>query len=160
MRWHVIHVKPRFEKKMALYCEAHAIRHYLPLREETKRYQRRKVVTEKPVFPSYVFSVFDDDKRKLIFESRSVIRILEVVNQDIFFHELEQVRKALEIDVTLGACPAFTAGKLVKIISGPFMGVEGIIKAVKGKTKVILNVDMIGQGVAVEAETEFLEVIE
>jgi transcription antitermination factor NusG len=46
---------------------------------------------------------------------------------------------------------------LVKIIAGPFMGVEGLVTRIASKTKVILNVDMIGQAIAVETEADFVE---
>ena len=54
--WHVLHVKPRTEKKVAEFCELRRVLPYLPLREETKIYQRRKVTVQKPAFPGYVFA--------------------------------------------------------------------------------------------------------
>jgi len=38
--------------------------------------------------------------------------------------------------------------------------VEGVVASLKGRTKVRLNVDMIGQAVAVEVAREYLEVID
>ena len=52
-----------------------------------------------------------------------------------------------------------TTGMLVKITAGPFMGVEGRVTRITAKTKVILNVDMIGQAIAVETEADFLQVL-
>ena len=58
MDWAVLHVKPRCEKKVDDFCATFQIGRYLPLRKETKIYQRRKVTVEKPVFPRYVFAAF------------------------------------------------------------------------------------------------------
>ena len=159
-KWHVLHVRPRCEKKMAEYCVTQHVSHYLPLREETKVYQRRKVTVEKPVFPGYVFTVFNSEERMLVLKSHAVVRILEVLDQTRFVKELEQVRQALDVDPTLGACAAFEAGKRVRIGGGPFQGLEGIVQTVKGKTRVLLNVEMIGQAVAVEADMGLLEAME
>ena len=56
--WYVSHVKPRCEKKLVEYCTHHGITSELPLRQETKIYQRRRVTVQKPVFPGYAF-LFD-----------------------------------------------------------------------------------------------------
>ena len=155
--WHVLHVKPRCEKKMAGYCQAHKIECDLPVREETKIYQRRKVTVYKPVFPGYVFLHFPPSQKLTVLKSNFVVRVLAIENQERFYNELLQIRHALMIDPTLDASAAFQAGRHVLIKSGPFQGVEGIVQVVKGKTKVVLNVDIIGRAISVEVGMELLE---
>ncbi|MEI7879557.1 MAG: transcription termination/antitermination NusG family protein [bacterium] len=158
--WHVLYVKPRCEKKMAGYCDAHGVEWDLPVREETKIYQRRKVTVHKPVFPGYVFLRFSPEQKLTVLKSNLVVRILPIDNQERFYNELQQIRQALVIDPTLDASAAFQAGRRVLIKSGPFQGVEGIVQLVKGKTKVVLNVDIIGRAIAVEVGLELLEPVE
>lgn len=155
--WHVVHVKPRCEKKLADYCAVHALAFDLPLREETKIYQRRKVTVHKPVFPGYVFVAFEPEEKVTLLKSNVIVRILVVEDQKNLIRELQQIRQALAVDPTLDACAAFQAGKRVSIRSGAFEGLEGVVQVVKGKTKVILNVEMIGQALAVEVGMELLE---
>ena len=57
-------------------------------------------------------------------------------------------------------CAAFQVGKLVTIRSGPFQGLEGVVQLVRGKTKVVLNVEMIGRALAVEVPVELLDPVE
>ena len=144
--WYVLYVKPRCEKKMSAYCEAHGVECDLPVREETKIYQRRKVTVHKPVFPGYVFLNFPASAKLTVLKSNLVVRILPVENQERFYKELLQIRQALAIDPTL-----------VLIKSGPFQGVEGVVQVVKGRTKVVLNVDIIGRAISVEVGMEILE---
>lgn len=158
--WYVLHVKPRCEKKLAEYCGARAVVCELPLREETKIYQRRKVTVQKPVFPGYVFVRFTPEDKVVVLKSNVIVRILPVGNQDQLVRELGQIRQALLVDPTLDACAAFQAGKRVSIRSGPFQGLEGVVQSVKGKTKVVLNVDMIGRALAVEVGMELLDAAE
>lgn len=155
--WHVLHVKPRCEKKMAEYCGVHALTSELPLREETKVYQRRRVTVHKPVFPGYVFIRFSAAERVDVLKSNLVVRDLPVVDQAQFVRQLDQIRQALSVDPTLDACAAFTAGRRVRIAAGPFMGLEGVVQTVRGKTRVMLNVEMIGQALSVEVGIETLE---
>lgn len=158
--WYVLHVKPRCEKKLAEYCGARAVACELPLREETKIYQRRKVTVQKPVFPGYVFVHFTPEDKVVVLKSNVIVRILPVDNQDQLVRELGQIRQALLVDPTLDACAAFQAGRRVSIRSGPFQGLEGVVQSVKGKTKVVLNVDMIGRALAVEVGMELLDAAE
>ena len=155
--WHVLYVKPRCEKKMEGYCKAHEVECDLPVREETKIYQRRKVTVAKPVFPGYVFLRFPSADKLTVLKSNLVVRILPVDDQKKFYKELLQIRQALAIDPTLDASAAFQAGRRVLIKSGPFQGVEGVVQVVKGKTKVVLNIDIIGRAIAVEVGMELLE---
>ena len=158
MDWHVLYLHPRCEKKMAEFCDVLDLHHYLPLRRETKIYQRRKVTVDKPVFPGYFFCAFDNDSRISVLQTNIVARVLEVPHQRSFLHELAQIRKALAIDPTLWACEAVRTGTRVRITGGPFRGGEGGVTARKASTKVLLNIDMIGQAVAVEIGRDLLEV--
>lgn len=159
MDWTVLHVRPKCEKKMAGYCAFYSVSNYLPLRRETKVYQRRKVTVDKPVFPGYVFAEVPKAERLTVLKSSSLVRIIEVLDQERFAHEIEQVRQALSVDATLGATAAIKSGKPVRIIAGPFQGLEGVVVTVHGVTRVVLNVDMIGQAVRVDVDAVMLEPI-
>jgi len=160
MQWHVLHVRPRCEKKVAESARLLRVDHYLPLRRETKIYQRRKVTVDKPVFPGYVFAAFDQEGRVAVLKTNQVIRILEVRDQELLLRQLAQVRQALAVDPTLSACAALKCGRVVRIRSGPFMGLEGVVASLKGPAKVVLNVEMIGQAVAVEVDRDYLDVVD
>lgn len=157
MTWFVLHLRPRCEKKMAEFCGNSAIVHYLPLRRETKIYQRRKVTVEKPLFPGYFFVRLDQDERQKVLKTNNIVRILETQRQRHLLHQLAQVRKALTVDPTLGACEAIKEGKRVRISGGPFRGIEGLVVSIKGHAVVRLNIELIGQAVALDIEREYLE---
>ena len=160
MSWHVLHLRPSSEKGVAEHCEINALRCYLPLRKEVKIYQRRKVAVWKPVFPGYFFVSFDTEGRIALLKTNHILRIFKPWSEEKLLHELDQIRKALAVDPTLFSCKALIAGRYVRIIGGPFIGIEGRVSSLKENTKVILNVEMIGQGVAVEVENEYLEILE
>ena len=52
--------------------------------------------------------------------------------------------------------PYLEKGKWVRVKSGPLKGLEGIVQRMKGKTRVVLNVDMIKQAVAMEIDSSIL----
>ena len=63
MKWQVLYLRPRLEKKTAELCRTSGIPCYLPVRSQTRTYQRRKVTTETPVFPGYLFVALDASRR-------------------------------------------------------------------------------------------------
>jgi len=142
---------------MAEYCVSNGLAYELPLRQETKIYQRRKVTVRKPVFPGYVFLVFGAADKATVLKSNMIVRILPVLGQEQLVYELAQIRQALAADPTLDACAAFSAGRRVQIRAGPFMGLEGVVRKWHGKARVVLNVEMIGRALAVEVDMGALE---
>lgn len=159
--WHVLHVRPRCEKKMQEFAVAANLPNYLPLRTESKIYQRRKVKVSKPVFPGYFFAAFNHEGRVELLKTNSVVRVIPATNQDQLVFELEQVRLALGVDETLGAANMYVKGRKVKVTGGPFQGIEGVISdAGQYPRKISLNIEMLGQSVPVAIEPEYLEILD
>jgi transcriptional antiterminator RfaH len=159
MSWYVLHLRPRSEKKVAEVCQAYGMEHYLPLREETKIYQRRKVTVRKPLFSGYLFAAVTPDTRIYLQRTNHIIRFLEPGSEENLLRDLAQIRLALEADPRLEADASLTEGGRVRIKGGPFMGIEGVLQSVRGKTQVRLNVEMIGQSVTLDVDRALLESI-
>jgi transcriptional antiterminator RfaH len=157
--WKVLFVKPRTEKKITDYCALYGIPYYLPLREKSRVVQRRRINSLLPVFPGYVFARFTPAQRLQVQQTNLVVRILEPTDPRRMLRDLIMVRRALRADPALKPAKPLTTGRLVRIVSGPFAGVEGRVARMAGTLKVVLNVDMIGQAVSVTAETEHVELL-
>jgi len=158
MSWLVAHLRPRTEKKFAQVCELAGITHYLPLRRETKVYQRRRVTVNKPVFPGYVFVDCPEAVRLIVLQSPYTVRLLVPEDEATLLHQIEQVRRALAVDPELETDVFLKSGRRVRIIGGPFMGIEGTVAHLRGRTEVKLNVEMVGQAVTVIVAREYLAV--
>lgn len=153
-------MRPRTEKKMAKLCEAVGVEFYLPMRVQRRTYQRRAVTTHIPVFPSYFFAAFDVQQLSKIKEFDLLLKVMVPEKEAALIHELNQIKKALEVDPSLGADTALKKGLLVRITDGPFAGIEGKIEKVRARTKVSLDVEMINQAIRVEVEGDQLEILE
>ncbi len=160
MSWYVLHLRSNTEKKVAEICRLRDIDHYLPLRKETKIYQRRKVVVWKPLFRGYLFAQLNLETRVHLLQTSHLLHILDPGCEADLLLDLDQIRRALLADPRLEADVAFRAGRRVRIKGGPFTGIEGGLEAVRGKFKVRLNVDLIGQSVAVDVDRDLLEFID
>lgn len=150
--WRVVHLKPRTEKKVAEYCRLYNITHYLPLRLSSRVVQRRKVQVKLPVFPGYIFVKVNRDERLMLLKTNLTVRFIDPITPRQLLRDLVMVRRALRGNPELKASEPLEKGRLVRIISGPFNGVEGLVTRMAGKMKVVLNVEMIGHAVTVTAE--------
>ncbi len=159
MTWQILHVRSRTEKRLAEYCEKQGVAYFLPLREETKIYQRRKVTVMLPLFRGYVFAAVTEENKPILLQAGYVVSFLHPLNEREFMRQLVRVRRTLRIDPTLGAVKALHKGVVVRIKAGPFMGTEGLIEGMRARTAVRINVDMIGQAVLVEIPVAYIEVI-
>ncbi len=159
MGWFVLHVGPRTEKKVAAVCERYGLTHYLPLRESVQIHQRRKVVVHKPLFPGYLFAELTPETRVHVLRTNHVLQMITPENEDQLLHELEQIRMALTVDPHLSPEAQLSRGMRVRIKAGIFMGLEGYVDQLAKQTCVRLNVELVGQSVAVEVERDFLEIL-
>lgn len=158
-QWKVFFVKPRAEKKVAEFCALYGIKHYLPLREKRRVAQRRKIIVRVPVFPGYVFAKIDETQRLQMLKTNLLVRVLDPLQPRRMLRDLIMVRRALRANPALKTVCPLEKGRPVRIVSGPFKGVEGVVARMSGTMKVILNVVMIGQAVAVTAGMEQVEAL-
>lgn len=155
--WIVIHCRPRCEKKAVDFARREGILAYLPLRRKTHRYGGRIRTFELPLFPGYAFCVATSEQKRLLRQNRNVANVLDVIDQQKLLEQLTQIHRALSVgDNVVEVMSYLETGRWVRVTAGPFRGLEGIVIRVQGKTKVVLNVDMIRQSVAVEVDSAYL----
>ena len=154
--WVVLHTRPRCEKKAADYCDRNAIPKYLPLRKKVHRYGSREREFSSPLFPGYLFCIVTAVQKSEVRQNRYVANLLEVLDQATLVDQLRQIDRALTVGDVIEVMPYLETGRRVRVTSGPLKGLEGMVLRIKGKTRVIINVDMIQQSVAVEVDNALL----
>lgn len=148
--WYVLHVKPRTEKKVALYMQRYRLWHYLPLYRKVTRKQRRKVVTMMPLFSGYMFASMNPNERNIILKTNLIVRTIKPERPRLLIHQLRQIAKASRNECGMRKTEIFKEGDRVRVSAGPFYGIEGYIKKDEGGSVIVLNVEILGQAVAVK----------
>lgn len=143
--WYVLHVKPRTEKKVFRHLEAIDVFRYLPLVKSVRKVQRRRVVRQLPAFPGYVFTRLSPEERRSVWETRQIVRFIEVAAPRRMIHELRQIEHARRLPAELRAVAEFSTGERVKVVSGPLCGLEGIVRRVGRETSLVLEVSILGR---------------
>ena len=160
IQWIVLRTKPRQEKAVGRFLEAKGTKYYLPLVPRVALFRGRKLVSEVPLFPGYVFLAGELQEAYDAIATKRVCQLLEVGDQRRFVEELDQIRCALANAGVLDLYPFAVAGTRCRVTRGPFIGIEGVITDRLGPDRLVLQLAMLGQGAALEIDIEFLEPLE
>ena len=150
--WTPVRTKPRQEKKLAEYCEANSVIYYLPLIRSIKRYNKRSVEHQVPMFPGYVFCALNEEGYRLLLSSGTIVYRIGVneisekklIKDLIALLDFETLARQQDVVVR----PEIAEGTLITITKGPFRGVSGIVEKRKDETMITVNVEILGQSVS------------
>jgi transcription termination/antitermination protein NusG len=159
--WLVLRTRSRHEGAVESALEQKQINAYLPKRKVVRCWNRQKRLVELPLFPGYVFVQPRADQ----YESMRYIRgSCGFVRADckpatMPAKDLEAVKMLVNSGTALSVDPELTTGKRVRIVTGPFMGVEGDLVCVKGRDVLVINVQLVSRSVRVEVDREAISVL-
>lgn len=153
-RWWVIKSRPRCEKKIAGLLEQQQIEVFLPCRNSRKEYASKSVTFTVPLFPGYVFACFSPLQKNSILASTPSAGLIEVKDQITFIRQIDALRELLQRTQEVALCPFIEKGKRVRITSGKFRGMEGIVCRYSHRKKLVLSLDLLQQSVEVELPSE------
>ncbi len=155
--WVVIHARPRCEKKVEAVAGQQGATGYLPLRRRSHRYGGRVRVFTSPLFPGYVFLCAEPATLTFLRQNRHVARVLAVDDEAQLLEQLRHIRTAIEVGDVAEVLPYLEAGRRVRVARGPFRGLEGLVQTVRGRTRIVVNLDIIREAVAVEIDSALLD---
>lgn len=154
LRWYAVYVKSRYEKKTSKLLQDRDIETYLPLIGRLKQWSDRKKTVEEPLFKSYLF-VHTDLKnyfeilntpgivKFITFEGKPVpvpdnqlVAVKEYVGEYDGVDDFEQLQDLRE-------------GQMVEIAHGQMKGLVGRFIEIKGKQRLLVNIEAVGQSLPI-----------
>ena len=135
---------------------------FLPTVRRETRSHRKTRIHQVPLFPGYVF-VEGNRRRQDFGLDDSVVRLLKPAGEAEIRHlhmELWAVWRGLTSGAYLTAVERLAAGELCLITGGPLAGVQGRFEQAGRGGRVILQVDLLGSGVAVEVNASDVQPLE
>jgi hypothetical protein len=159
-KWWVAKVKPRQEKQLAQDFYKEDIEYYLPLsiKNTPRTGSKTPRLFHVPLFPGYIS--FAQEKPHNIFSTGRVVTIIEVIHQQRFIRELNQIYNLLKGNAPLEPVAGnLTDGTPMQIIQGPFAGAKGIIYKSLTPSTIILSVDCLGNA-ALKIDRSWLKEID
>jgi transcription antitermination factor NusG len=158
--WYVLHTKSRQEKVVAQDLESMGVMYFLPLVTQVRFYGNRKAKVRIPLFPGYLFLKGAVDDTYGIDRTKRLAGILKVNDQVKLDWELRNLHLAISREASLELYPYMKTGVKVEVRSGPFRGLQGVIEGRTPKDRLILQVDILGQGVSLELDGSLLDVLD
>jgi len=161
--WYVLHTRSRFENKVNEGLERKAKEVFLPKVLVRSKRRDRKVMLRVPLFPGYVFVRTDLDPADQldIVKTAGIVKFvgnrsgpLPVPDEAI---ESLRLMIATDLDITTGT--RLKKGDRVVVVHGPFTGITGTFSRYRGRNRIVVNIDALGQFAAVEVDEDDCELL-
>jgi transcription termination/antitermination protein NusG len=158
-RWYATYTSANHEKRVALQLQQRSVEHFLPLYDSVRRWKDRLVKLHLPLFPGYVFVRIALRDRLQVLRVPGVARLVGFNGRPSALpeEEIEGIKKSLVYGIRAEPHPYLAVGRRVRIVSGPLMGMEGLIVRRKGQIRFIISLELIQRSVAVDIEGADLE---
>ena len=158
--WWAIYTLSRREKDLMRRLRTMEIPFYCPLiSRKTKSPAGRVRKSFVPLFSGYVFAQGNQEQRLQILQTNCVSRTLEVDDGVQLIRDLSQIHQLIKADVPMSVESKIQPGQAVRVISGPFAGLEGVVLQRRGVEHLIVSVQFLQQGAAVAIEDFQVELI-
>lgn len=136
--WVVCYVEARGEYRAAEDMRFNGIEHFVPV--EKFRGKPGRAPVERPLFPRYVMARVDLDDWGRLLAIDGVMDVLRNCNAPVRIHDgyVEALRKAEAVgmfDRTTVNPAGFAVGETVRIVEGPFSGLNAVIQEFVGKIR-------------------------
>jgi len=158
--WWLVYTKSRQEKRLSQQLCEMRVPHYLPVhtREAVTRGRIRSV--EEPLFSGYLFLYADDDQRREALTTNRISVTHPVADGNRLRSELKQIDRAISAGARLTLEAQIEPGDWVRVCSGIYEGLEGVVLRRKNQSKLQLSVNFLKQGASLELPDCLLELID
>ena len=159
--WYVIHTRSRFENVVSDGLLKKSFEVFLPKARVPSKRRDRKLMIWVPVFPGYLFVKTDlsANEHLDIVKTIGAVRLVGTKNGPVSVPD--ETIASLKIMVNNGS-PIITGKRLargdrVMVVKGPFTGITGTFSNYRGKGRVVINVDALGQTAGVDVNEDDIE---
>jgi transcription elongation factor/antiterminator RfaH len=161
--WYAVYTRPRHERKVNRHLSKDGYTTFLP---EIERWSRRKDRRKKivaPIFPGYLFvhAELDGEKRLRVLRTDGVVRILGNNGTPVAVpdNQIESIRTIVQSKTPVNPYRYLKRGRMVRVVTGPLEGVEGIFLSAKGSGKLVVSVELLRRSVSVTIDPGDIEPI-
>jgi transcriptional antiterminator RfaH len=158
--WWVAHTKSRNEKALAHDLIRKNMCYFLPMSWKVRHKSRRKIKSLLPLFSGYLFFCGNEDERSELWRTDRVANLIEVKDQEKLLKELLQIEQALRAGAPLTPHKYIKTGQKCRVMAGPLLGLHGVVVKTRGATRLVLQVDILGQAASVEIDVDMIEVVD
>ena len=157
-KWWCIYTMSRREKDLMRKLAALKIAHYGPVIPKRYRSPNGRLRTSYvPLFPNYVFMWGTEEDRYQAMTTNCISRCNQVDDQAQLVTDLRQIHRVVDAGIALTPEAKLEPGNRVRVRTGPFARYEGTVIRREGKTRLLLSINFLEQGVSMEMDEGLLE---
>ena len=149
-KWFAIYVKSRNEKKVSKTLNDIGIESFLPLITRIKQWSDRRKKVDEPLFNSYLFVNIPLSDYYKVLNVNGVVKFIcfEKKPVEVPENQIEAIKKYI-CDTDLHEIDYenidFKSGELVRIKSGQMKDLIGRFVEIKGKHRIMIEIEVVGQ---------------
>jgi transcription antitermination factor NusG len=158
-QWYAAYTCANHERRVADQLARRDIEHFQPQYQATRRWNRRRVLLDLPLFPGYVFVRIPWSERLRVLEIPSVVYLVTFggVPAPLDDGEMERLRECLAFAGEARPHPFLQAGRQVRLCEGPFQGLTGVLQRRKGSSRLVVSIPVSQRSISIEVDTTALE---
>jgi transcription antitermination factor NusG len=158
-RWYAVYTQAHHEKKTAAEISRRGVESFLPLYRSTRRWSDRRIELEIPLFQGYVFVHLALSDRLKVLQVPGVVRLVGFGGLPVPLpqDQVDTLRSGLRACQHAAPHPYLTTGRRVRFTSGPLAGMHGILLRRKGKSRVVIALELIQRAMVVDADAADVE---
>ncbi|MDA3788272.1 MAG: UpxY family transcription antiterminator [Desulfobacula sp.] len=163
LNWFALLTRSNFEQTVHTTIVKKKIDAFLPKIKRKSSRKDRNLMIEVPLFPGYVFvkSSFEAAYQLQILKTIGAVRLLGNKSGPVAIppHQIESLKilTSTSMDLITGDNIRLKKGDPVMIINGPMAGAKGEFAHYKGKGRVFIKIDVLGQYAGVEVDENNVE---
>jgi transcription antitermination factor NusG len=160
-RWYAAYTCARHEKRVAQQLDEREVENFLPLYRSVRRWKDRRRELQLALFPGYVFVRMDLKDRLRVLQLPGVVSFVSFggAPAPLGESEIQGLRSGLTNNGRVESHPYVVEGRRVRIVDGPFSGVEGFVVRRKDKLRVVLSISLIRRSIAIEVSESDIDPI-
>lgn len=153
-QWFAAYTRSRHEKHVADELDCRKIESFLPLYDAIHQWKDRRAKVQLPLFPGYVFVHIALQDRLRVLELPGVAHLVGFGGHPTPLpdQEITKLRDSLAAGVHAEPYPFVKLGQRVRIKSGPFAGLEGILKHKKDNLRFVISIELIMRSIMLDIE--------
>ncbi len=162
--WYAVYTRPRSEKKVYELLNKNGFKSFLPLITTIRQWSDRKKKIKLPLISSYVFVKTNEKYLQNTLTINGVVRILKHLGKPAIIrdYEIENLKILLEDpdSITFINDVKLKKGDSIIVEKGPFNGLIAEFFNLKGKHRIIVRIEALGDFIEVNLPLSYIKKID
>lgn len=161
-KWYAVYTYRNTEKIVSQKAEQMGVESFLPLQRVERQWSDRKKTLDVPLFPGYVFVKTSLVHRFPLLNIKELVRFVGFNSLPVAIpdKEIESIRKVVSAQSELAPEPfGLKEGTKVKVTQGQFAGAEGLLIHRKGKSRLVVQLQLLQQAISVEVGMQSIAIV-